>query len=478
MLTTSGLIVLGFLAYQLLYYPNVTKKKIPGPSSFPLFGAIPWLVYNMDNRFDWISEMFAKYDGGPWILRGGIFPDRIMLNSAPDIEHMLKTNFDNYIKGPDSRDRLYELLGVGIFTSDGPEWRAQRKIASHMFSARTLRESMSPVFLRHACKFQRVIADASEYYVNIQDLYFQFTLDSIGEIAFGYDVDSLGKAADAVPFAAAFDQANEVADFRFINPLWKLGKVVLPIEAMGRQSIATINAFAADVIRHKRQATADDGVQHSDILSRFMQLRDEHGQPFDDTYLRDVVMLFIIAGRDTTASALTWITYLLAKHPDVQTRVRAEIGSDTPSFESVKSLRYLQCVIDETLRLYPPVPFDMKRAVQADQLPSGMRVKANDYVAYPPWGINRNPNVWDDPLEFRPQRWERSTKPTAFEYPTFNAGPRICLGQTMAYLEMKLLLAMLLQKNEITLRPDQPIQYHTRITLSVKNGLYVHLEPL
>ena len=149
-----------------------------------------------------------------------------------------------------------------------------------------------------------------------QQLFYRFTLDSIGEIAFGYNIGSLKHGQ--VPLAVAFDQANCVADYRFMNPLWWICQFILPSEWEGRRSIRIINEFAQGVIDAKRRGEC---TSKSDILSRYMEMRDENGNEFSDKYLRDVVMNFIIAGRDTTAVAMSWSIYNLAKYPEIQEKV-------------------------------------------------------------------------------------------------------------------------------------------------------------
>ena len=203
-------------------------------------------------------------------------------------------------------------------------------------------------------------------------------MDSIGEIAFGYGIHSLEDRD--VPFAQAFDLANRVSEFRYFNPLWKVFRWILPSEREMRQSMKIINDFAYEVIQKKRQSNgAEDSP--SDVLSRFMKLRDGQGQPFSDEYLRDVVLNFIIAGRDTTAVNLSWTTYALCVHPEIQEQARAEVmrvcQDASPDYDLVKQMPYLQAVVDESTRMYPPVPFDMKMVINADVLPSGYGVQPN-----------------------------------------------------------------------------------------------------
>ena len=202
-------------------------------------------------------------------------------------------------------------------------------------------------------------------------------MDSISEIAFGYNVNSL--ASSQVAFASAFNRVVRVCEYRFTNPAWRICKWLLPSEYEFRKDMKTINEFAHQVIERKRNASQKDNSQFKDILDRLLEARDVNGKPLDDKYLRDSVMSFLLAGRDTTSNALSWTTYMLAKHPEVQEKVLIEVknvlAKTALGFDAVNEMPYLHAVINETLRLYPSVPIDVKYAAEADVLPTGHQIK-------------------------------------------------------------------------------------------------------
>ena len=154
------------------------------------------------------------------------------------------------------------------------------------------------------------------------------------------------------------------------------------------------------------------------------------------------------------------------------------LGKDEPDFDSIKDLTYLNCVVYEVLRLSPPVPIEMKLAVNNDTLPSGHKVEKGDMIMFLPFIINREERIYSEPEEFRPERW-LDISPTPFEFLTFNAGPRMCLGKFMAITEIKILMAMILQKYGLSLKPNHhPIEYELfTITLPIRNGLHVQYRP-
>jgi cytochrome P450 len=450
-----------------------------GPSRIPFFGNTLQILYNYSTRLEYFLEL-TRYYGS--VFRFDLMCRQGTFVSTPElVEYVLKTNFDNYVKGDLITPKLMPLLGHGIFNSDGSTWKMQRKMASHMFSIRSMRDDMSKVFVRHGHQFLAKLKNEQEkeknLFIDIQDYFSRFTLDSIGEIAFGHSIQSLQK--QDVIFAQAFDQANRAIAFRFVNPFWRFTTYILPGEFELRKNCKILHDFSLDII-HKRRIMLERG-EASDVLSRFIAMCDDDGKKFSDFYLRDVILNFIIAGRDTTSNSFTWMTYFLTQYTEIQEKVALEVQTvlkgEIPDFDTCKGLVYMEYVILETLRLCPSVPIVFKTAVNDDVLPTGHCVKKGDFVAYLPYVLNRNEVLFPDAELFKPERWE-NLNPSAFQYPTFQGGPRLCLGQHMAILEMKILMSMILQSYRIMLKPNHhPVRYNPSITLPVKHGLFIHLEP-
>jgi cytochrome P450 len=314
----------------------------------------------------------------------------------------------------------------------------------------------------------------------MQELFARFTLDSIGEIAFGKKIGSLEKP---VAFSLAFNQAQLLTDSRFQKFWWKWTPWI-DTERKMREALKVLDEFAYGIIKERRQDS--DIATKTDLLSRYIGMTDDDGEPFTDKYLRDIVLNFMIAGRDTTSQALTWCFYLLSLNPAAKAKLVAEVdsklGGHEPSFANVDDLPFLHAVVNETLRLYPPVPVDSKSAVNDDVLPNGAVIRAGMSLNYPIWVINRLPQYWDRPNEFWPERWLDAPdlgasglrpvpKNNSLPFIPFNFGPRTCLGMKMAYLEVKMMAVLLLQRFELELAPHQEVQYKSAITLSAKNGI-------
>eukprot|EP00897_Mesotaenium_endlicherianum_P010838 jgi/Mesen1/9783/ME000007S09841 len=245
----------------------------------------------------------------------------------------------------------------------------------------------------------------------------------------------------------------------------------------------------------------------TDFLSRFMRLQDESEKSQSDKYLRDMMTNFVLAGRDTSAVALTWFFWLLSKHPDVEDAIYCEVmdvlsstyretaGSGhadggeelrdstrktSLTYEQMKGMPYLHAALSESMRLYPPVPVNLKYVQEDDTLPDGTFVPAGTNVIFANYVTGRLENVWGpDCLEFKPERWLKNGQfvpASPFKYPIFNAGPRTCLGKDMAYLLMKIVTVYLVKNYMFQVPADHVAKYKLSATLSMLGGLPVQVK--
>lgn len=431
---------------------------------------MPALLRNRNRLNDFLVESANKTPKGCFHVVVPFGGDTfVLVSDPPSVEHILKTNFENYIKGPYFKEKLQRLLGDGIFNTDGPMWKEQRQTASYMFKVKELKE-MHTVFERHCRDLLDILDSAADTNrpINVADLFFRLTLDSTGEIAFGYNIGSLHKDCD---FAIAFDEAQESAADRFFWPFWKYS----PFDPLERHA-KILDKWGAELIKARRQG--GELPQRSDILSRYMSM--DGLAHLSDSYLKDVVLNFMIAGRDTTAQTLSWLFYNLAMNPQKQDELLKEVDrfGSLPSYEEMKQMRYLHGAINETLRLYPPVPSDPKYVVNDDVLPNGYKVPAGVNVIWSMYCMGRLEKYWDKPLEFLPERWldpEKNKERHPYLFIPFQAGPRTCLGQSMAYLEVKVVAWMILKQFRLNLHdPErQNVTYRFSITLPMLGGLKV-----
>ncbi|XP_006652670.1 cytochrome P450 704C1-like [Oryza brachyantha] len=419
-----------------------------------------------------------------------------------NVEHILKTNFANYGKGPMTHEVMEDLLGDGIFNVDGGMWRQQRKVASLEFSTRVLRDYSSAVFGDTAAELAGILerGAAGGERLDMQDLLMRATLDSFFRVGFGVNLGVLsGSSKEGAAFARAFDDASEQVLFRFFDLLWKVKRFLnISSEASMKKSISTINDFVYAVIDRKIDQMSreqQEFAKKEDILSRFLLERERDPSCFDNKYIRDIILNFVIAGRDTTAGTLSWFLYALCKNQRVQQKIAREVREATTSDrdvgvqdftaflteDAISKMQYLHAALTETLRLYPGVPIDVKYCFSDDTLPDGHAVKKGDMVNYQPYPMGRMEFLWgDDAGEFRPERWLDDSgvfvPESPFKFTAFQAGPRICLGKEFAYRQMKIVSAVLLYFFRFEMWDDNAtVGYRPMLTLKMDGPLYLRV---
>jgi cytochrome P450 len=500
------------------FFPSLNAPVPKGPKykSWPLIGNLLDHIGNSYRINDYLTEVTEQLDGKTWSINVPIIRQLIITDPA-NVEHMLKTNFDNYEKGSFFQDIFKDFLGEGIFLVDGEKWQRQRKIAAKIFSRRQFRDRMVEVFTRHSFTMGQLLQEAADTQatVDLHDLFYRFTLDSFAEIAMAKQLNCL-QSEEPPPFAKAFDYVQHSLIPRFFfGPFWRIIALCSSRERRIRHSLKVMDQFAFECITERRQLhktqQSEEGKASSgpsaDLLSLFLEAEDEDGLPLSDQYLRDVVLNFMLAGRDTTAQMLAWCCHMLVSPGNevVQERLREEIDQAMANaatevgtgkkggldYNSIRSLKYLHAVLSETLRLYPPVSRDPKVARGPDTLPDGTIVHKGTILEYCPWVMGRKTSIWgEDAKSFDPERWlERTqsgggerdevqlkTLPSPFKYPVFQAGPRVCLGQAMAFLEAKIALVHLLHRFELTAATGYPpVTYLHAVTLPMKGGLHVNV---
>jgi len=429
--------------------------------------------------------------GKTFAARAPLQPWWLMTTCPKNIEHVMSTNFANYPKGPWIGTKLSDLLGRGICNVDGKEWYHQRKTASHMLTAKPFQEHIWSVVRRNARKLRDILQSAdSQQSMDIFSLMNRYALDTIGEIGFGKCIGSLEDAS--LPFLRSFDSAQRITFKRFFTPHWRLLKWLgIGSEKETYQHFCHLDEHTRSVVRELRSCIAreDDnakssGISWADIEARkslvglFLVDAKNHGKELSEDFLRDLVLNFVFAGRDTVTHSLSWAVYCLCMHPEVAEKVRTEVkevcGVKGPAYEDLKDLIYLQAVLNETLRLYPALPLECKLAADDDTWPDGTFVPQGTYAIFNTYAMGRDTSIWgEDALVFRPERWlEMERAPTSFQYPVFHAGPRECPGKLLAQVEMKTCLAMLLPHLSFELAvPVDQIREDRKLTMGMANGL-------
>lgn len=435
-----------------------------------------------DNLSDWYTHLLRKSPSRT--IHVHVLGNVITANPE-NVEYMLKTRFDNYPKGKPFSAILGDLLGRGIFNVDGDSWKFQRKMASLELGSVSIRtfafEIVTSEIKNRLIPLMSSIAGRSEAILDLQDVLRRFSFDNICRFSFGLDPGCLQLSLPMSEFAEAFDLASKLSAERAMtaSPLiWKMKRLLnIGSERKLKEAIKMVDELAHELIKQRR--TAGFSTQR-DLLSRFMC------SVSDDQYLRDIVISFLLAGRDTVASALTSFFWLLSQHPEVVSAIREESDrimgqtEEQASFEQMREMHYLQASVYESLRLFPPIQFDSKFSQQEDVLPDGTFVRKGTRVTFHPYAMGRMEKAWGpDCLEFKPERWLKNGEFMAenpFKYPVFQAGPRVCLGKEMAVVQMKSVALALVRRFDIQdAVPSRAQRFAPGLTATVRGGFQVRV---
>ncbi|KAL7203645.1 hypothetical protein ACSBR2_016834 [Camellia fascicularis] len=489
-----------FLAFSSLTLKIFIGKSIKNPKYHPVTGTVFHQLFYFNKLYDYQADL-AKTCRTFRLLA----PDQseIYTTDIRNIEHTLKTNFEKYSKGKYNQDIVQDLFGQGIFAVDGEKWKQQRKLASFEFSTRVLRDFSCDVFRKNAAKLVKTVFELSvaNRVFDVQDLLMKCALDSMFKVGFGVELNCLeGSSKEGSDFIKAFDDSNALVYWRYVDPFWKLKKFLnIGSEASLQKNVKLINNFTHNLIRTKRKQLEmqQDCNGKEDILSRFLVESKKDPKGMNDQYLRDIILNFMIAGKDTSANTLSWFFYLLCKNPLIQEKIAREVkevtssqgyGSSVDDFttsltdEVLEKMHYLHSALTETLRLYPAVPMDGRCAETDDILPDGFKLKKGDGVYYMSYAMGRMPYIWgDDAEDFRPERWLNNgvfQPESPFKFIAFHAGPRICLGKDFAYRQMKIVSTALLRFFRFKLADEtKNVTYKTMFTLHINGGLHLSAVP-
>lgn len=391
---------------------------------------------------------------------------RACLLSDPDlIEEVLVTRNEDFVKSRAIRAQR-PLLGNGLLLNEGDSWLRRRRLAEPAFHRRRI-ASYGETMVRGA---ERLAAgweegDQRDFHAEVRRL----TSSVAARTLFGSDVD--GEAGD---LADVMDTAMEYhSDRRGVArlvPLW----VPLPAHRRYRAAVRRLDAILLRLIRERR--AGDD--EHDDLLSMLLHARDEEGRGMSDEQLRDEVVNLFLGGYDTPALALSWIVYLLARHPEVEESLHGELDDvldgRRPTVKDLSSLPYTEAVTREAMRLYPPA-WLLGREAARDTVVGGYRIPAGTAVLFSQWVIHRDPRYFEEANRFRPERWLDGSAEQApsFAYFPFGAGQRVCIGARFAEVEMVLVLATLARESRFLLATQSEVEPWPAITLRPRGGMPV-----
>ncbi|CAN0924605.1 Alkane hydroxylase MAH1 [Linum grandiflorum] len=480
LLSLSLFSLLLYICY--LCISNKKKMKSRAVPNWPFLGILPALLWNFSqNQVHEFLTRILKLNGRTFFA-GGPCLNLVVTCDPMNVHHILSKNFSNYPKGAEFKNIL-EPLGDLLINSDGETWKMRRDIIDSILKSakfqslliRTLHQKMGnnliPILDRAA---------AGTKPLDLQDLMKRLTFDAICIVTLGFDPQSLSTESPHLAFEESFDLIMEVILYRHCVPrsVWKLqGWFGIGKAGKFGAAVECIDRFLDDKIRVKMERCSNgdhdenngDGDFFGEVLSETERV---FGRQEDCKFVREIVFTLMLAGRDTVAASSTWFFWLVATNPDVEGKILEDMDQVTtlsgekqrsfPSMEELNKMVYLQGAISETMRLYPPGPFNLKQSLEHDVLPSGHAINKSTRIMISIYSMGRMEEIWgDDCLEFKPERWvlqnddedgEKKNKIVhvpSYKLSAFLAGPRICPGRQIAFAEMKIVAYSVLSRFKI-----------------------------
>ncbi|XP_030953786.1 noroxomaritidine synthase-like [Quercus lobata] len=482
-----------------LFLCHLRWNKSRTITNWPVVGMLPGLLQNASNVHEYVTWLL-KQNGGTFKFKGPWFTNMtFMVTSDPmNINHMLSKNFSNYTKGQKFQE-IFDVLGDGIFNSDSDSWTYQRKLLHTM-----LKDNKFKLFFEQFVKgkVEKSLVPVLDHIssfgieVDLQDIFQRFTFDSACLVVLGFDPNCLSIEFPDVSYAKSFDQLEECLLYRHIVPerWWKLQRrLQIGSEKKLSHAWKVFDEFVYECISTKREEVTLKKEELKFNLLTAIVMEEQEGEMSttitkSDKFLRDTATNLLAAGRDSISAGLTWLFWLLATHPSVEAKILEEIKehlldngkSKDLNIDKLSKLVYLHGAVCESLRLFPPIPFEHKCSVQPDILPSGHSMRPNTTILYSLYSMGRMESIWgEDCLDFKPERWITEfggiVHVPSFKFIAFNAGARTCLGKDIAFIQMKIIATAIIWKYHVRVVEDHPVSPSISVVLHMKHGLKVRI---
>jgi cytochrome P450 len=445
-----------------------SEKRAPGPRGRRLLGS---LLEVRRDRLSFVTQATREY-GDLICFRMG--PKRLYLLNHPNYaKHVLSDNIANYRKGLGLAESE-PLLGQGLLTSEGDLWASQRRLLQTAFHGKHMEDfSRSMVEATHARLGRWEKLRGGGQSLDIAQEMVGLTINILGSALFRLDFDDI-----AEDLSVDLTLLTRWAMARMTS-LWGLPlNVPTPRNVRAQKALRRLESAVEKMIRQaqSRRAGGED-----DPLSLLVAHGANNGnRAADEKQIRDEVMTLLLAGHETTAATLTWTWYLLSQHPEVERRLQSEVdevlGGGRPTLADVPRLVYTRMVVDEVLRLYPPVWLLPRKAVGDDRL-GGYLIPAGSDVLVCVYTMHRHPDFWDKAEDFNPQRFadENSAHRVSGSYLPFGIGPRTCVGSRFGLMEVILAVAVIAQRYSLKLSAAHRVEPEPALTLHPRNGLVMSL---
>lgn len=443
------------------------SNNIPKISTWKLLPQLPKILRQR-------TQVFLKFHQkhGDVVRLEYKFPRTLFFH--PDaVRHILKDNQKNYVKGR-TYEAMHPFFGQGVLTSEGELWQKQRRLFAPEFHAQTLKKYFQTFQDCTQVMLKDWTENPKEKY-NVADEMMELTLKMVGSTLLGSDVsEDVRQIGEAVNLGLHEIVERTMGVFRLPRWVPTLGQIRL------KKSMRRLDSIIHSIIQKRRKQT----LEQSDLITKILSIKDQELAFLQsDSQLRDQVVTFLVAGHETTANALAWTLYLLSLHPEVIEILKQEIESVLPNrcleFEDIPKLVYLKQVIQESMRVYPPVPTIPRVTVESDEV-CGVKLPADSWVVMSPYVTHRHPEFWTEPEKFLPERFEASriASQHPFAYFPFGGGPRKCIGEHFAMLEAQVVIVGILQHFNLQLLSSPKVEEEALVTLRPKNGLWMKVKKI
>lgn len=429
----------------------------PKTPNLPSGPDTPYDINTTDESFPKVADYITQFGDFCLIKPVSRGNNSILINSPDAVKAILVKNHENYKKGP-GFERVKMLLGNGIIVSDGAFWRKQRRMIQPAFSRKCidgLAKKMQKANSDWLAKWEKKAASGDT--VNLTGEMSELSLEIILRCLFSDDMDKLIEQEGKNPFEVlTYDLAR---DIQFV------------------MRFRALQSLVQQLIDERRHASK----RYDDFLEAFMEAVDkESGEGMSDKEIIDEVMTMIIAGHETGATTLNWAWYLLAQNPIEEAKLQAEVdkvvAGDIPTFDEVGKLQFAQQVLEETLRLYPPVWLYSRTAIN-DDVVCGYNIPAGCNIFFAPYFLHRHPDYWDEPESFKPDRFspEQVKLRHKFAFIPFSAGARRCIGDYFSLVEMQIHLGTMAKKFKLELINQDAIEIDPQINLRSKTNIMMKI---
>lgn len=438
----------------------------PGP---PRTAALRMLAVMTRDRLGMMTSAAQRYGDASRLPVG--HKTLYFFNHPDHAKHVLADNAANYHKGI-GLVHARRALGDGLLTSEGELWRKQRRVIQPAFQSKRIAAQAGSIAEEAAALVARLRAYEGAGPVDVVTEMTGLTLGVLGRSLLDAD---LGEFADiGSMFGVVQDQAMFELETLSAVPTW----VPTPRQLRFRRARNRLESIVDELVARRRSR---DG-ERDDVLTRLIASTDQEADARTGRIrLRDELVTLLLAGHETTASTLSWTLYLIDEHPQVWQRLHEEavsvLGDRPPRFEDLHALRYTAMVVEEVMRLYPPVWLLPRKALADDEV-GGFHVPAGADVLVSPFTLHRHPRFWDEPARFDPERFDpgRSADRPRYAFIPFGAGPRFCVGNHLGMMEATFVIAMLARELRLRRAPGYRVVPEPMLSLRIRGGLPMTVE--